>query len=60
MRIITLAYRVMVAPGATPRVSDEASALRFYSRAALRDLDIVETHHQIVDRWLANDLLVLD
>jgi 8-oxo-dGTP pyrophosphatase MutT (NUDIX family) len=60
VRIIALAYRVPVEPGIVPRVSDEATALRFYSRAALRDLDIVETHRHIVEHRLANTTLVLD
>lgn len=60
VRIITLAYQVPVAPDATPRVSVEATALHFFSRAALHDLDIVETHRHIVEHWLANETLVLD
>jgi len=60
VRIVTLAYRVTVAPDATPRLSDEATALRFFSREALHDLDIVETHRHIVECWLADEALVLD
>lgn len=60
VRIITLAYIAEVEPFDTLRPSVETTALRFFSQAALPDLDIVETHRHIVDRWLSSAPVVLD
>lgn len=60
LRIITLAYITDVDDIAALRPSAETTALRFFPRAALADLDIVETHRHIVDRWLTTPPVVLE
>lgn len=53
VRIVTLVYLVDVRPDITLVMSDESSALRFFTPAELVQLDIVETHRHIVDHYLA-------
>jgi len=52
IRSITVAFRAEIDPNQEMQISDESLELRYFSKAELRTLDIVETHRHIVDRWL--------
>jgi 8-oxo-dGTP pyrophosphatase MutT (NUDIX family) len=53
IRIITLAYTAVIDADSVPRLSAESLELRFFTPAELMQLDIVETHRHIIDRFLA-------
>ncbi len=55
MRIVSHAYRVEVESFDELGCSDESLEVRFVPRAALRELDIVETCRHIIDHYLEGD-----
>lgn len=59
MRILTLAYRVSVAPEREPQCSSESLRLAFVRREELARLDVVETHRHILADYLEGGQLYL-
>ena len=60
VRVLSLVYRVQVDDFDPLRCSAESTELRFFTPDELRSLDIVETHRDIVDRYLGGESLILD
>ncbi|MBI4212836.1 MAG: NUDIX domain-containing protein [Chloroflexi bacterium] len=60
LRILTLVYRVEIEDFGAMRISDESTELRFFPRAELAALDIVETHRHVVDAYLTGAQIVLE
>ncbi len=52
-RVSAVVFRVSVSAG-DPRLSDEATEMRFVARDKLRELELTPAHRPIVERYLAD------